>query len=319
MRSRFDDVIDRIRSRPGGPVIVESTIAPHWLLQGDYGDLPLVIAPRRDWLHGTEHSVRDLARICASADAAALDVAVDILRRISPRLAISTDPVAACTAKCLENSVWYILFSYINSAVDNLRGVDAAEVLRLVRTNWRTPFEFDPAFQVGGSCLPLAAHALQAMPGAHLGMVDAADRENERLVASVLRRVLAPPRPNRVAVLGLSYRPGVKIDANSAGTRIIAALLAVGVDVCAHDPLYTGEETQLRTGARPIDPFETLAGIECVVICTRHACYTNGTLVDAIRFAPRLHRIIDCISLDDSTAGALPPTVEHLSFGSTEW
>jgi UDPglucose 6-dehydrogenase len=86
-----------------------------------------------------------------------------------------------------------------------------------------------------------ALQALAASAGLETAIADAAIRVNNTrglFVRRELQRVFGQDLAGlRVAVLGLTYKPGTSTMRRSAALQIIRDLTSAGVDVCAYDPL----------------------------------------------------------------------------------
>jgi len=76
-----------------------------------------------------------------------------------------------------------------------------------------------------------------------------------------------------VAVLGISYRGGVKESAFSGVFPTVTALKAAGANVLVHDPMYTDEEIA-RLG---FTPYATGTAVDGVILQADHAEYKTLT------------------------------------------
>ena len=101
-----------------------------------------------------------------------------------------------------------------------------------------------PGIAVGGHCIPVYPRLyLSTDPGATV--VRAAREANAAMPAYAVSRaaeVLGGLEGMRAAVLGASYRGGVKETAFSGVFPTVDALREAGAEVLVHDPLYTDEE-----------------------------------------------------------------------------
>jgi nucleotide sugar dehydrogenase len=218
-------------------VIVESTISPSWLDRGYFVGVKLCMAPRRDWFHSAEHNVQTLTRVVAASDRDTERVVGAWIRRISKNVVISESMKAVALTKAYENSLWYLMFAYTNCLAQERRDVDMTEVLRLARTNWRTPFEIHPALNVGGYCLPLSLQYVSEGTGEKIeAFAKAVSQLNTQGVA-MTAELIAAEAPRSVLILGLCYRPDVKVHVNSAGLELARALSGYGIRCSIHDPL----------------------------------------------------------------------------------
>ena len=101
-----------------------------------------------------------------------------------------------------------------------------------------------PGIAVGGHCIPIyprfylwndpQATVVRAAREANAGMPEHA--------VTLLNSELGSLTGKKVAVLGISYRGGVKESAFSGVFPTVAALKSAGATVLVHDPMYTDEE-----------------------------------------------------------------------------
>lgn len=94
----------------------------------------------------------------------------------------------------------------------------------------------------GGSCFPKDVDALLHLArvnGERLGLLESVAEVNRTQTGWFLdkvRRVLGDFAGKRVAVLGLTFKPGTDDIREAPALRILAALLDEGAQVCAYDP-----------------------------------------------------------------------------------
>ena len=80
-------------------------------------------------------------------------------------------------------------------------------------------------------------------------------------------------KDKKVAVLGISYRGGVKESAFSGVFPTVTALEAAGAHVLVHDPMYSDDEiTQLG-----FTPYATGQSVDGVILQADHAEYKKLT------------------------------------------
>jgi UDPglucose 6-dehydrogenase len=140
-----------------------------------------------------------------------------------------------------------------------LGGVDVMEVMRGVhldkrwnpilpdgrRTNPQILSYLVPGCGFGGSCFPKDVQALRSQGEAVgsamqiLGSVLAVNDAQPAQVVRLLRGRWGSLTARRVLVLGLAFKPGTDDVRESASRKIMAALLAEGATVSAHDPIAT--------------------------------------------------------------------------------
>jgi nucleotide sugar dehydrogenase len=128
-----------------------------------------------------------------------------------------------------------------------------------------------PGIAVGGHCIPIyprfylwndpQATIVRAAREANAGMPNYA--------VDLLGQVHGPLKDQRVAVLGASYRGGVKETAFSGVFSTVASLKDAGAEVVVHDPMYTDEELQ----SLGFSPYSLGEQIDAAVLQADHASY----------------------------------------------
>jgi len=151
----------------------------------------------------------------------------------------------------------------------------------------------NPGIAVGGHCIPVYPRFyLWNDPKATV--VSAARLANSAMPAhavELLREELGDLSGKKVAVLGVSYRGGVKESAFSGVFPTVIALSKIGAKVFVHDPMYTKEEIVLLG----FTPYKIGDFIDGLILQADHAEYQNLTSADF----PGLQAIIDGRSVLD--------------------
>jgi nucleotide sugar dehydrogenase len=128
-----------------------------------------------------------------------------------------------------------------------------------------------PGIAVGGHCIPVYSR-LYLWNDPDATVVRAAREANvqmpERTVA-LLEAVAGPLAGRRVAVLGASYRGGVKETAFSGVFGAVAALQARGAETLVHDPLF--DDGELR--ALGFTPYHLGEPVDAAVVQADHDAY----------------------------------------------
>lgn len=149
-------------------------------------------------------------------------------------------------------------------------GIDIYQVIEACNSQ---PFSHihQPGISVGGHCIPVyprlyltndpAATVVRAAREANAGMPGHA--------VEVLERTYGSLTGARVAVLGATYRPGVKETAFSGVFATIAELENRGAITKVHDPTLEDDELR-RLG---LEPFHLGTNVDAVVIHTAHELY----------------------------------------------
>lgn len=207
---------------------------------------------------------------------------------------LHTDPRTAEAIKYAMNSLLATLISFSNE-IGNLCsaiGVDAAEVFRGVCLDRR--LAADPADRsrgtpaittyleagcgFGGSCFPKDLNALRAhgwRVGSPMRVLDAVVETNvaqpDNLVGLV-RRHFESLEGVRVALLGLSFKPGTDDVRESPAIRVARSLQGLGAIVQAYDPIASSR-ARVVLGGQGIEYCNSLEaaleGVAAIVIVTR--------------------------------------------------
>ncbi|PRY55862.1 nucleotide sugar dehydrogenase [Knoellia remsis] len=144
-----------------------------------------------------------------------------------------------------------------------------------------------PGIAVGGHCIPVYprlylfndpdATVVRAAREANMGMPDHA--------TLLLEGAYGDLAGARVAVLGASYRGGVKETAFSGVFPLVEALRAKGAEVSVHDPMYSDEEIQ----GFGWTPYHVGDETDAVVVQADHAEYKDLSAADL----PGVKAIVD--------------------------
>jgi nucleotide sugar dehydrogenase len=152
---------------------------------------------------------------------------------------------AAELAKLAETTYRDINIGFANELARHAdqHAIDITQVIEACNSQ---PFSHihQPGIAVGGHCIPVYPHFyLAGDPSAELPA--AARRVNDSMPSYAVQRLsdrVGGLSGMTVAVLGLSYRGGVKESAFSGTFAVAEALVAAGALPVVHDPLYTDEE-----------------------------------------------------------------------------
>lgn len=154
-------------------------------------------------------------------------------------------------------------------------GIDVYKVIEACNSQ---PFSHihQPGIAVGGHCIPVYPRLyLSNDPDATI--VAAAREANAGMPEYAVERleeVYGDLTGAKVAVLGASYRGGVKETAFSGVFPVVAALRDRGASVCVHDPFFTDDEL---TGFG-WEPYHLGEPADAVILQTDHADYRRLTI-----------------------------------------
>ena len=181
---------------------------------------------------------------------------------------------AAELAKLAETTYRDINIGFANELARHADQHDI-DILEVIAACNSQPFSHihQPGIAVGGHCIPVYPHFyLAGDPSAQIPA--AARRANDAMPAYAVDRLasrLGNLKGLTVAILGLSYRGGVKESAFSGAFAVAQALLASGAHPVIHDPLYTDEELS-AVGMSPYHLGETC---DAAIIQADHPDYRS--------------------------------------------
>ncbi|MFN8125171.1 MAG: nucleotide sugar dehydrogenase [Candidatus Nanopelagicales bacterium] len=157
------------------------------------------------------------------------------------------------------------------------KGIDVEKVIDACNSQ---PFSHihRPGIAVGGHCIPVyprfylwndpAATVVRAAREANADMPDYA--------VELLARTHGDLTDQRVAVLGASYRGGVKETAFSGVFATVAALTAAGAVPLVSDPMYTDDELR----GLGFEPYRLGSPVDAAIVQADHADYARLTGAD---------------------------------------
>ena len=232
-----------------GPGTTSRTLAP--LLEQISGlrvgeDFFLVFAPERIDPGNTRFNVKNTPKLIGGATPESTRLGCELYRACIDEIVPVSSPEVAELAKLVENTFRFINISFINEMAllcDRL-GVNVWEVIEAAKTK---PFAFLPHYPspgVGGHCIPVVPHYLQAAAteqGLIGELIPAANRINERmprLVVDKVERALGKSLVNaRVLLIGITYKADIADVRESAAVRVFQEAFARGAHVSFHDPV----------------------------------------------------------------------------------
>jgi len=128
-----------------------------------------------------------------------------------------------------------------------------------------------PGIAVGGHCIPIYPR-FYLWNDPEATVVRSAREANAKMpehAVSLLANSLGDLKGKKVAVLGISYRGGVKESAFSGVFGTVTALKSRGADVVVHDPMYSDEEIS----SLGFTPYAIGAEVDAVILQADHKEY----------------------------------------------
>jgi len=277
--------------RPGGLVIVESTIAPGTvsgvvrpLLEQASGltasgDFFLAHCPERVMVGRLLANLESCARVVGGWTPEAAELAVAFYRHVVRAALDATDCLTAELVKTAENAYRDVQIAFANEVAllcENV-GANVYQVRELVN---KSPYRqmHMPGAGVGGHCISkdpwLLIHGAAGPNLARLMPVARMINDGMPLhVADLARAGLAEAGREvtgaRVLVLGYAFREDSDDRRNTPTDPLVARLQEWGAEVTIHDPYVTAYATNWETCA---------AGADIVVVMVRHSQYCGMEL-----------------------------------------
>jgi UDP-N-acetyl-D-glucosamine dehydrogenase len=238
-------------------------------------DFHLAFSPERTDPGRTDFTLRTTPKIVGGLTEACLGRAVELYELVCDEVVTVSTTEAAELTKLLENVFRSVNIALVNelAMLCDRMGIDVWEVVEAAATKPYGFMSFKPGPGMGGHCLPVDPFYLSWRArefDMQTEFIELAGEVNQRmpyfcveLVARALNEQVKPVKGSRVAIVGVSYKPGVGDLRESPALKIIRMLRRQGADVSYHDD-HVPElpEFDLRS--------EWPEEADCVVIVTAH-------------------------------------------------
>jgi UDPglucose 6-dehydrogenase/GDP-mannose 6-dehydrogenase len=208
--------------------------------------------------------------ILGGIDERTRDLLEDVYRPFPDAPRIRTNTRTAEMIKYASNALLANLISFSNEianlgsalgeidGIEVMKGVQLSQYLRGRRIDGAPPITafLHPGCGFGGSCLPKDVNALIShgrSVGQEMRLLDAVIRVNEQQPARVVQLLLKhwpSLKGVRIAVLGLSFKPGTNDTRESPAFPIIRELLTRDASVKAYDPVAIDEAKRVISDPR---------------------------------------------------------------------
>jgi UDPglucose 6-dehydrogenase len=258
----------------------------------------------------------------------------EVLRRLYRPLSLRDTPILFADLETAElikyaaNAFLALKISYINQISDLCEkvGADVQDVARGIGLDGRIGPKFlHPGPGYGGSCFPKDTQALMhtaQAAGAPLSLVEATiaynDARKSAMADRVLRLLDGDARGQRVAVLGLTFKPNTDDMREAPSLTILPRLQAAGVVVSAHDPVGMAEARRLMPDIRYCDDaYQAIEGADALVLLTEWNAY-RGMDLQRMRALMRRPLVIDLRNVYRSREMRKAGFVYH-SLGRPKW
>src|SRR5689334_5213672 len=286
--------------RRGQTVILESTTFPgttreHMVpLLEESGlqageDFALAFSPERVDPGRTDFTLRTTPKVVGGLTPACTEAAIGVYGRVCDQVVPVSTPEVAELSKLLENIFRSVNIALVNemAMLADRMGIDIWEVVEAASTKPYGFMRFEPGPGMGGHCLPVDPFYL-SWRAREFDMtaefIELAGKVNQNMpyhcvarIERVLNDAAKAVRGSRIAVFGVSYKPGVGDVRESPALKIVALLGALGADLVYHDPhvpvLPDG-------GPRSVSVEEAIDGVDLAVIVTAHPGVDHDLIAD---------------------------------------
>jgi UDP-N-acetyl-D-glucosamine dehydrogenase len=236
-------------------------------------------------LRTTPKIVGGLTPICGDRASALYEQVCDSVVRVGT-------PEVAELSKLLENIFRSVNIALVNelAMLCDRMGIDVWEVIDAAGTKPYGFMRFEPGPGMGGHCLPVDPFYLSWRArefDMSTEFIELAGKVNQQMpyhcvakVERLLNDAAKPVRGSKIAVLGVSYKPGVGDTREAPALKIISLLGALGARLSYHDPHVPSLPEH---GLQSEPPEEALDGADLVLIVTAHPGVDHEA---AVRDAP---------------------------------
>src|ERR1700689_2858176 len=242
-------------------------------------DFHLAFSPERVDPGRTDFTVRNTPKVLGGLTDACAQRAQELYGLVCDSVVLVSSPEAAELTKLLENIFRSVNIALVNelAMLTDRMGIDIWEVVDAAATKPYGFMRFEPGPGMGGHCLPVDPFYLSWRArefDMSTEFIELAGKINQQMpyhCVSKVERALNDAgkavKGARVAVIGVSYKPGVGDIRESPALKIISLLRELGADVVYHDPHVSALE-EFSLASTPLE--QTLADADLTVIVTAH-------------------------------------------------
>ena len=279
--------------RPGGIVVYESTVYPGATEEDCVPVLEAASSLRagRDFTVGYSperinpgdqaHRFETIRKVVSGQDAKTLDIIASVYSSVvTAGIHKAPSIKVAEAAKVIENTQRDLNIAFMNelSAIFHQLDIDTSDVLAAAQTKWNF-LPFTPGL-VGGHCIGVDPYYLTyraERAGYHPQVILAGRQINDGVGQRIARECLRclmrnGTRPERITILGLTFKENVPDIRNSKVVDIVRELQSFGVTVQVHDPLAIPEEA-IREYGLELVPDSALEPSDAVILAVAHESY----------------------------------------------
>ena len=290
-------------ARPGQLIVLESTTYPG--TTEDYfvpaleragltidQDVFLAFSPERI-SPGSELGTRSIPKVIGGHTSYSGDVAAAAYGRMVPSVHKVSSTRAAEMTKLLENTYRAVNIGLINEMAQLAHEIDI-DIWEVIEAASTKPFGFQafyPGPGVGGHCIPLdpqylAWRAREANFATRF--IDFADQVNSQMpqynvdrIAALLNSNGRPVFDTEILAVGISYKPDIADDRESASLHVLSKLAERGARISVLDP-YVSLERVEQHGYIPVSGDQSFARFHLAVVLTDHSGVDYARLAEEV-------------------------------------
>jgi UDP-N-acetyl-D-glucosamine dehydrogenase len=242
-------------------------------------DFHLAFSPERIDPGRRDFTLRNTPKVIGGLTAACAQRAEALYALVCDELVSVSSPEAAELTKLLENIFRSVNIALVNelAMLADRMGIDVWEVIESAATKPYGFMRFEPGPGMGGHCLPVDPFYLSWRAREFdlaTEFIELAGKVNQQMpyhcvakAQRALNRSGLAVKGARIALLGVSYKPGVGDTRGSPALKILSLLLELGAEVSYHDPRVPALK-DFALSSSPLD--EAVGEADLVVIVTAH-------------------------------------------------
>jgi UDP-N-acetyl-D-glucosamine dehydrogenase len=242
-------------------------------------DFHLAFSPERVDPGRTDFTLRNTPKVLGGLTDACAERAEALYALVCDDILRLSSPEAAELTKLLENIFRSVNIALVNelAMLTDRMGIDIWEVVDAAATKPYGFMRFDPGPGMGGHCLPVDPFYLTWRAREFdiaTEFIELAGKVNQQMpyhcVAKAQRALNErglSVKGGRIAVIGVSYKPGVGDVRESPALKIITLLRELGAEVVYHDP-HVAALAEFGLTNVPLE--DALADADLALIVTAH-------------------------------------------------
>jgi UDP-N-acetyl-D-glucosamine dehydrogenase len=263
-------------------------------------DFHLAFSPERVDPGRTDFTMRSTPKVLGGLTQACADRAQALYELVCDEVVRVSSPEAAELTKLLENIFRSVNIALVNelAMLTDRMGIDIWEVVEAASSKPYGFMRFEPGPGMGGHCLPVDPFYLSWRArefDMSTEFIELAGKVNQQMpyhcVAKVQRALNDAGRAvrgARVAVFGVSYKPGVGDVRESPALKILELLKGMGAELSYHDPHVP---TLTEFGLQSVSLDDALSGADLALIVTAHPSVDHALIAQRARITVDLRGV----------------------------